>query len=246
MAWAETPTVTLIAQMEATGEVTVRASSRQAGLDLTPVLGAVLHCQGKMKSRDELFGEFRCSHPMQRDGLSLQAVFDLAPIAQKLAPADEIQLWLEYPRLGFETSSTPLKDEGSRWSLTRTAQFTVGDIPGPIHIQFGYHPDQLAIIYLPLAALALALTLIPMSLSRAGLAELNRSVFMLGTILWLGAASRLQAADPLRILLSGTSVANLAAELLAYCSPLLCVAAGAAWGGRKRVERRPREIFAEM
>jgi len=244
MAWAETPTVTLIAQMEATGEVTVRVSSRQAGLELPPLLPAVLHCQGKI--RDEVFGEFRCSNPLRRDGLSLEAVFDLAPIAEKLAPADEIQLWLEYPRLGFETSSTPLHDEGSRFSLTRTARFPAAAVPGPIRIQFGYHPDQLAIIYLPLAALALALTLIAMRLSRTGLAELNGSAFMLGTILWLGAASRLHAADPLRILLSGTPVANLAAELLEYCSPLLCVAAGAAWGGSKRTDRKPSELFAEL
>ncbi len=232
--------------MEANGEATLRVTPRRPELQFAPVLGAVLHCHGKMTSQDEVIGEFRCSNKLRRDGLALEAVVDLAPIVQKLAPADEIELWLEYPRLGFESLSTPLADQGGRLRVTRTARFAASAAPGPIRIQFGYRSDQLALIYLPLVGMALALTLIAMSLSRAGLAEMNRSVFLLGTILWLAAASRLQAADPLRILLSGTPLAELTGALAQYCPPLFCIAAGTALGGRNRTDRTPTETFADF
>jgi len=111
-------------------------------------------------------------------------------------------------------------------SSVRTALIPAGAATEPIRVQFGYQRDQLPAIYLPLAALALALLLIARSLTGAGFADLNRSVFMLGTIFWMGAASRLQAADPIRILLSGTPLANIVATFIAFCVPLLCVAAG--------------------
>jgi Zn-dependent protease with chaperone function len=221
MAWAEAATVSLQAHMETTGEVRIRVSPPEAGLHLAPV-------------------------KLRRDGLSLEAVFDLAPIAQKLAPTDEIQLWLDHPRLGFETSSTALKEEEARLRVVRTARFTAGAAPGPIRVQFGYRLDQLAGIYLPLAFLALALTLLAMSLSRAELGELNRSVFLLGSIFWLGAVSWLQAAEPLRILLFGTPLAKIAALVIEYGPPLFCVAAGAALGSGKQAGQTTGERFAEV
>ena len=119
-------------------------------------------------------------------------------------------------------------------------------MPGPIHIQFGYRVDQLVGIYVPLAVLALALTLIAMSLSRAGLADLNRSVFLLGTMFWLAAAAWLQAAGPLRILLFGSPLANIPAALLQYCPPLLCVAVGTALGHKMSPERTRGDVFGEF
>ena len=242
-AYAETVTVQV--RMEATGEVSIRASSR-AELQLATALAAVIDCPAGRMSRSDAFGEFHCDRPLRRDGLSFEGAFDLAPIAQKLAPADVIELWLEYPRLGFESSSMPLIDPGSQSRRIRMAKFTAGAVPDPIRIQFGYRPNQLPAIYLPLAAMALALMLITMSLARAGRAEFSRSVFLLGTIFWLGVVAQLQASEPLRILLSGTPFVNLAAVVLAYCPPLLCVAAGVALGSGKRTDRRPGEMFAEV
>jgi hypothetical protein len=251
MAWAETPGVILQARMESNGKVTIQTSSRPAGLDLASVFAAVVHCQSKITSDADMFGEFRCDHALRRNGLSLEGVFDLAPIARELAATDEIQFNVQYPRLGFEASSTLLEDRGSRLRSARTARFTAGSVPAPIRIQFGYHVDQLALVYLPLLAMALALTLIAMGLSRAGRADLSRSAFLLGTMFWLGAVARLQAADPLRILLSATPLSNIAASLLEYFPPLLCVAVGVALGGRKQpsakpADRGPGEMFAEV
>jgi heat shock protein HtpX len=246
IAWAETPAVMLQARMGANGEVTIQASSPRAGLQLAPILAAVIHCQGRATLDADMFGESHCHHALRRDGLALEGVFDLAPIAQKLAPTDEIQFLVEYPRLGFESSSTLLEDEGSRSRSTQTARFTAGAAPAPIRIRFGYHADQLVVVYFPLLAMALALILIAMGLSRAGRVDLGRSVFLLGTMFWLGVVTRLQAAEPLRILLSGTPVSNIAATLLEYFPPLLCVAAGVALGGAKQTDRRPSEMFAEV
>jgi heat shock protein HtpX len=246
MAWAETPAVMLHAHLEANGEVTIQASSPRAELQLGPVLPAVIHCQGREISDADIFGESHCYHALRRDGLSLEGVFDLAPIAQQLAPTDEIQFRVEYPRLGFEVSSTLLEDQGSRSRSIQTARFTAGAAPAPIRIRFGYHADQLTFVYLPLLAMAMALMLIAMGLSRAGRADLSRSVFVLGTIFWLGTVARLQAAEPLRILLSGTPLSDIAATFLGYFPPLLCVAAGVALGGAKQNNRRPREMFAEV
>jgi heat shock protein HtpX len=250
MACAQTrivaPAVMLHVHMESAGDVIIRATVLRAELHLAPALAAVIHCPAGTMSGEDQFGEFRCHQALRRDGLSLEGSFDLAPVAQKLAATDEIQLWLEYPRLGFETSSMPLEGEGSLFNRVRTARFAAGAVPASIRIQFGYRADQLTAIYLPLAAMALALTLIMISLARAGHPELSRSVFLLSTMLWLGAATRLQAGDPLRILLSGTPLANIAAALVEYCPPLLCVAAGVAWGSRKRADRPRGAMFAEV
>ena len=244
VAWAGTPDVTVLAHMEASGEVELRVWSAHAESPPASVLAAIVHCKSRMKAESDVFGNFRCSEALQRDGLALEAVFDLAPIARQLAPADQIQLWLDYPRLGFATASAPLKDEGGQGRVSPSAEFTAGAVSEPVRVHFGYRVDQLAAIYVPLGAMALALTLIVMSVSRAGLVHLQRSAFLLGTMFWLGVAASLQAADALRILLSGTWLANLAAVLFQYCPPLLCVAAGAAWG--KRSERPPGETFAEI
>jgi len=248
---ADRPAVTLSARMEATGENVVRLSPARPGFELAPILQAVVHCPGRMKVDDELLGNFRCSSGLKRDGLTLEGIFDLAPLARELAAEDEIELWLDYPRLGFEASSVAVNGEGPRSRVIRTARFRAGDALAPdafapIRVQFGYDLDRLAVLYLPLAVLAVALTLIPMILGRAGRADLNRSVFLLGTMLWLCAALRLQAGDPIRVVLSGTPLANLAAVLVEYCSPLLCVAVGAALGNRKRADRSRGQIFADV
>ncbi len=233
MAWAQPTVVTVQAQIEASGEVSVSGYSSRTGALPAPVLSAVLHCESRRRSDTDRFGDFRCISGARREGLSLEAVVDLAPIARMLLPADEINFWVQHPRVGFETSSMPMEDEGTEWRSARRVRLQAGAVPGPIRIQFGYRRDQLAAIYLPLAALALALTLIVIAFSRAGHAELTRSVFMLGTMFWLVAAAALQAGGPLRILLSGTGFANIAAAIIEYCPPLLCIAAGAALGQRK-------------
>jgi Zn-dependent protease with chaperone function len=250
MAWAEKPAMTLQADMKPTGEVTILVSPPQPGPQFARDLAAVIQCQARMISTDKEFDNFLCSNGMRRDGLSLEAVFDLAPIARTRAPTDEIELWMGHPRLGFESSSIALLDQGAQSRVVRRAQFPAGALPGPIRIQFGYRTDQLTAIFLPLAALALALLVIAISLAGAGLAELNRSVFLLGTMFWLAIASRLQVSDALNILLFGTPLGNIAGIILGilvkFCTPLLCVAAGTALGGRKRTERRSVEIFAEF
>jgi heat shock protein HtpX len=247
MAWAGPPAVTLLAQMEASGEISVTVTSAaQMAAPTASEMAAVVHCKGRMKGDGDVPAHYRCSNALQRDGLSLEAVFDLAPIARTLGAMDQIKLWLDYPRLGFAAASAPLKAEGGQVRLVQSAEFTAGAVREPIRVQFGYRLDQLGVIYIPLAAMALALTLIAMGLCRAGYLHLQRSLFLLGTMFWLGVAASLQAADPLRILLGVTPLANFAAVLLEYCPPLLCVAAGAALGSGRRKDRPPAEIFAEI
>jgi Zn-dependent protease with chaperone function len=242
MAWADRPAATLVVHMEAAGDVTIRVTSR-LGQPAGAVLDRVVHCRGGITSKNELFGEFRCAHALRREGLLLQGVVDLGPIVETLEPTDEIEVWLEYPRMGLKAPDAGLaglRDLGSRRGVVRTGQFPAGRAPGPFRIEFGYRTDQLPGIYFPLAAMALAMTLITAVLSKAGYSDLSRSVFLLGTIFWLSAATRLQAADPLRILLSGTPLGNIAATWVEYCPPLLLVAAGTAMGSWKR------EMFGEV
>jgi heat shock protein HtpX len=234
MAWAETTTV--IVRAGAESDVSIRVTSPRSEPPSVQVLAAVVHCPGRMISDGELFGNFRCSHALTRDGLLLAGGVDLAPLARTLQPTDEIQLWLEYPHLGFETSSVALTDEGDGLHVVRVGRFGAGSIPGSIRIEFGYRSDQMPAIYFPLGAMALVLMLLAMAVSRGEHGELLSSVFMLGAIVWLGASQTLQAAEPLRILLSGTFLGNIAAAGVAYCLPLLSVAIGAALGNRKRPE----------
>jgi Zn-dependent protease with chaperone function len=183
---------------------------------------------------------------MKRDGLSLEAVVDLAPIAQKLAATDEVHLFLNYPRLGFESTSLSMEELGGGMRVSRSARFEAGALPPPIHVRFGYRRDQLAGVYLPLLALALALALFAAILSRAALAGLSRSLLLLGTILWMGAAAHLQAGMPLRILLFGNPLANVMALFVELWPPLFCVAAGVALGSRKQAGRSPGGSFGEV
>jgi Zn-dependent protease with chaperone function len=226
LAFADTrPAVTVQVRMESNGELVVRISSARGETNFNSVLADVVHCPGRMRADDEMLANFRCSKPLKRDGLALQAVVDLSPIARQLAPSDEIQLLLDYPRLGFESTSVPLTMTG---------------------IQFGYRDQQWPAIYLPLAALALALMLIAMGLARAGLEHLHTSILLLGTIIWLATVSRLQAADPIRILLSGTPFSEIAAMILTYCGPLLVIAIGAASGSRTGLDQTRSTVFSRL
>jgi heat shock protein HtpX len=220
---------------EISGDVSVSAWSRNAGRELAPVLPQVVHCQGNVKIDGSEPNMVHCSKALRRDGLALEGVVDLAPIARTLDPSTGVQLWLDSPRLGFESLSTAMTDEeGDAAHSIRSIRFDAGKAPPLIHIRFGYRADQMAGIYLPLVALALAMTLIAAVMSRAGLAVLSRSAVLLGTIVWMGAAAQLQADDPMHILLYGTPFANFAALLVAFWPPLFCIAVGVAIGNRVR------------
>jgi len=246
MVQGEAQAVIVQVRIEASGEASVQVWPRATGREWGPAVAQAIHCQGRMQPEPDRFDEFHCSSAMRRDGLSLEAVIDLAPIAQKLAASDEIQLLLNYPRLGFESTSPSMEELGGGMRVSRMGRFAAGAAPPPIHVRFGYRRDQLAGVYLPLLALALALTLFAAILSRAALAGLSRSLLLLGTILWMGAASHLQAGMPLRILLFGNPLANLTALFVELWPPLFCVAAGVALGSRKRAGRRPSGTFGEV
>jgi len=139
-----------------------------------------------------------------------------------------------------------MKKQGSGSFLVRTARFTAGEIPPPIHFRFGYRPEQLAGIILPLLALALAMALTAGLLSRAGLAGLSRSILVLDTILWMGAASEFHTRALVHILLFGNPCANLTALLAEFWPPLVCLAAGVALGSREQAGRKPIEKFWEI
>jgi Zn-dependent protease with chaperone function len=220
-------------RMDTTGEATVVAWSRGGGYEPAPALAEVLHCQGA-KPDGEGTGRIRCSKALTRDGLALEGVVDLAPIARRLNGSSGIELGVNLPRLGFESSSAPMTKDGSGARVNLTARFDAGIAPPPIQVQFGYRVDQLAGVYLPLIALALGLTLIAAIMSRAGLAPLARSAVLLGTIVWMGAASQLQADAPLRILLFESPLANFAALFVEFWPPLFSVAFGVALGSRLR------------
>ena len=241
---AQSPAVTVQIRIETTGQVFVEPWPLPHAQSLAAVLSEVVPCRGKTKFEAEGFGEFRCSNALRREGLSLETDFDLAPIARQLQPWEEIALRLDAPRLGFASSSVPLTDEGGPIRAIQTAHFAAGAAPH-LHIQFGYRRDQLAAYYLPFLVMGLALFAIALALSRAGLANLNLSVFLLGTILWMGAAARLHAGAPLEILLFGNPFARAAALLMTFLPPLLCVAAGIALGVQQRDRSRAR-MFSEF
>jgi len=242
----EAQAVTIQVHLEAAGDVSVQPWPLETGFEWGPVVSEVIHCPGRRQTEPDRFDEFHCASALKRDGLSLEAVVDLAPLAQKLAATDEVQLFLNYPRLGIESTSLSMEELGAGMRVSRTGRFEAGALPPPIHVRFGYRRDQLAGVYLPLLALALALTLFAAILSRAALAGLSRYVLLLGVILWMGAASHLQAGMPLRILLFGNPLANLAALFVELWPPLFCVAAGVALGSRKQAGRRPGGSFGEV
>jgi Zn-dependent protease with chaperone function len=238
------PDVYVQVHAEADGEVSMSVWSGSGGRDMLPVLPEVLHCQGRVKRDPDEPIAIRCAQALRRDGLVLEGVVDLAPIARKLAPSEEIQLWLNYPRMGFASLSTPMEERPERMRVIHNARFEAGSVPLPIHYRFGYRPDQLAGVYLPLAALALAIFLLAAILSRMGAAGLSRSVVLLGTILWLGAVAQLQVGDLVHLLLYGSPWASLAALLVECWPPLLCVAAGVAMG--KPANGKPGNGFGEV
>jgi Zn-dependent protease with chaperone function len=231
---------------EADGEVSMSAWSSKGGADLLPVLPEVLHCPGGAKRDPDEPAKIRCAQALRRDGLALEGVVDLAPIARRLAPSEEIQLWLNYPRMGIASLSTPMDERPERMRVIHNARFEAGSVPPPILYRFGYRPDQLASVYLPLVALALALFLLAAILSRMGTAGLSRSVVLLGTIVWMGAAAQLQAGNLLHLLLYGSPWAKLAALFVEIWPPLLCVATGVALGSWKQGARRPGNRFGEV
>ena len=228
------PDLNVQVRMDATGEATLGAWSRDGGEKLAPLLPEVLHCQAGLRPDENGGNALRCARALQNDGLVLVAVLNLAPIARQLDGSAGIQLIVEYPRLGFQSSSVDMTEEENGQRVSRTAHFAAGVTPAPITIRFGYRPDQLAGVYLPLLALALALTLIAAIMSRAGYAPLARYAILLGTMVWMAAAAQLNADAPLRILLFASPLATFVALFVDIWPPLFCVAIGVALGSRLR------------
>lgn len=240
------PSVYVHVRLDTTGEATLDTWSQKSGGKLAHLLPQLLHCNEGWK-KDEIEGNLmRCPRALQRDGLALEADLDLAPIARELNGSSGIEVFVSYPRLGFQSSSVVMTEDAYRPRVNQTAQFAAGVVPSPIRIRFGYRPDQLAGVYLPLLALALALTLLATIMSRAGYAPLALSAILLGTMVWMGAAAEVQADAPLRILLFGTPLANFAALFVDMWPPLFCVAMGVALGSRMRSGRSRRGKFGEV
>ena len=232
--------------LDTTGEASINASSQNGGGKLAQLLPQVLHCENGVKPDATGGNTIRCSRALRRDGFALEAVVDLAPIARELNGTTGIELFVSHARLGFESSSVVTTEAESGPRETWTARFAAGVAPAPITIRFGYRPDQLAGVYLPLLALALALTLIATIMSRAGYAALALSAILLGTMIWMAVASQLGADAPLRILLFGTPLANLAALFVQLWPPIFCVASGVALGSRMREGRLHSRKFGDV
>lgn len=240
------PGVYVHVRLDTTGEATLDTWSQESRGKLAQLLPQILHCQEGWKTDATEENVMHCPRALRRDGLALEADLDLAPIARALNGASGIELFVSHPRLGFDSSSVVMHDQGYEPRVNRTAQFAAGVVPAPIKIRFGYRPDQLAGIYLPLLALALALTLIATIMSRAGYAPLALSAILLGTMVWMGAAAEVQANAPLRILLFGTPLANFATLFVDMWPPLFCVAIGVALGSRMRGGRLRTGKFGEV
>ncbi|HEX4004779.1 MAG TPA: M48 family metalloprotease [Acidobacteriaceae bacterium] len=233
-------------RMDTHGEATVSAWSRVGGGIFVPVLPAVLRCQGGVQPDPYGTDAIRCVQALRREGLTLAGVVDLGPIVGRLDGSTGIDLWVNTPRIGFTSTSIPMEDVGGEDRLGLKAHFEAGARPPPIAVRFGYRRDELAGVYLPLAGFALALTVVMMLAARAGLAGLSRSGVLLGTVLWMGLAGWVQAGEPLRILLYGSPFANLAALVLEFWPPLLCVAIGVGLGSRLRPGLGQRGKFREV
>ncbi|MGA3372324.1 MAG: M48 family metalloprotease [Terracidiphilus sp.] len=240
------PEVWVQVRMETTGEASIQVWPDSKGRKLAQGAAEALHCNGAMNVDPDGPGTIRCSNALSRDGLLLEGVVNLAPIAERLNPSDRIELLLNFPRLGLESLSVPMEDLGGEARISRRARFSAGDLPPPIQIRFGYRPDQLAAIYLSLLALALALALVVAVLSRAGLAGLSRSILVLGMILWMGAASALHLEALVRILLFSSPRASLTVLFVEFWPPLFCVAAGVAIGSREQTPWKPIKKFWEV
>lgn len=240
------PDVTVQVRAETTGEATISAWSADRDTEFAPDLAAVVHCQGGIKPDPYGTLALRCLNALHRNGLALEEVVDLAPIARKLQPSGAIQLYVNTPRLGFATTSISMQNVGAGMRMAQTVRFEAGPIPPPILIRFGYSQDQIAGIYLPLVAVALTLTIIAFLLGRAGLSGLSRSLVLLGTVVWMGAASSLQIGSLIRILLFSNPLATPAALCIEFWPPLLCISIGAASGSALRPGRKAVGEFGQI
>lgn len=245
------PEVLVRVRAEISGDVSISAWSRTAGLEVAPVLPRIVHCEGGAKPDGAEPNRIVCANALHHNGSALEAVVDPAPIARSLDPSTTVELWLDSPRLGFDSWSTAMEEEnGGDTRSIRSIRFQAGAPPPPIRMRFGYRPDQLPGIYLPLVALALAMMLIAVLMSRAGLSALSRSAVLLGTIVWMGAASQLQADRAIEVLLFGNPFANLVALLADFWPPLVGIAIGVAFGSRMRADAarggKAGEVFASL
>jgi Zn-dependent protease with chaperone function len=101
-----------------------------------------------------------------------------------------------------------------------------------------------ALNYLPFAALAIALTFVTSLACRRGHDYLIRSLWALGTILWVVLSWTLQTSTSIRQSLRGTPFGEFAALLFDLFLPLACVALGAAWSpARARVANSLRSFL---
>jgi heat shock protein HtpX len=223
-------------RLETSGEATLGAWSSQGGLEMAPLLPQVLRCDEGLKSSERGTSSITCARAVWRDGLMLETVVDVGPIARHLDGASGIKLWVNTPRLGFVSTSGDLTDEEDEYGprVTRTAEYAAGVVPAPITIRFGYEPGQLSGIYLPMMGVAIALLVISFLLARAGYAPLALSLILLGTMVWMAAGAQLELDAPLRIVMFGSPLASLAAIFLELWPPLICVALGVGLGSRLR------------
>jgi len=228
------------------GEATFQQWPPKTAQGLGPAVAQALNCLNITQDEPGSASDFRCTHALLHRGLALEAVLNLAPIAHRLEPTDVIELSVDTPLLGFDQASANMNENPRRIRIIRTTHFQASSPPSPIHLQFGFRPGQLAAVYLPLAALALAFILISAFFSRASLAGLARSLILLGTILWMGASALLQAGAPIRVFLYGTPFANFAALILEFWPPLVCVATGIACGHRNSADRSNRAKFSQI
>jgi heat shock protein HtpX len=241
------PDLLVIVRTDISGGASISVWPADAGRKLAPFLSELLHCQDSASLVGAGSNTVECSKALRRGGLALEAEVDLAAIEGNLDPSAGVELWLDCPRLGFESSSMAMMERGGGAARRiRSIRFPAGAAFPPLRFRFGYQRDQLAAIYLPLVALALATMLMAVIMARAGLAALSRSAVLLGTIVWMGAAAQFDAGDPLRILLYGTPLANLAALLVDFWPPFLCIAIGVAIGRRMRAGRNPGRNTGEV
>jgi len=240
------PEMRVQVRAETSGEVSINAWSPDGAAELGPVLAEAVHCQGGAKPDPIRPNALLCTRALRRDGLVLEEVVDLAPIVRKLNGSKGIDLMMDCPHLEFETTSMAMTEELAGGRLIRRVLFAAGVAPPPIQVCFGYRPDRLTAIYLPLLALALALTLISAWMARAAYAALARSAVLLGTMLWMAAAAQLAAGAPLRILLLENPLTPLVALLVEFWPPLFCVALGIALGSRMRSGHAQSRKFSEI
>lgn len=220
---AKRPAVYLSVRMDSTGEVSARAWGTAPGLEVDGVMASVLGCPEAI--RKDFFGQFRCRHALARSGLARAARLNLAPFAGTLNSEEVIQLDVNHPVLGFTEAPGLLGAPAQTTRTYRAVRLPAAEAGQPFRIRFGYRPDQLWAVYLPLGLAGLLLTSVTAALRRTGLAHLQHAVFAIGSMAWFGLVWQLRAVEPLAIL-SGSLVPGVAFYFL---TPLLCVATGAAF-----------------